>query len=153
MECGDRDILFSELPEHSGQISYHVKERYANSLKDRYGTNLLSLTLKKVSISPEDEELIRKTRRMAAMRDPAVAAQVMLQQQEEAMRLAKLGETYRKWKGASPAYETAVKCAAEKTTKEEVWTCSCGASGTGRFCSECGVKRPETWTCLSCAKT
>ena len=30
-----------------------------------------------------------------------------------------------------------------------VWTCSCGAKNTGKFCSECGTPRPvsETWTC------
>ena len=29
------------------------------------------------------------------------------------------------------------------------WKCSCGATGTGKFCPECGTKKPETtgWTC------
>lgn len=30
------------------------------------------------------------------------------------------------------------------------WTCACGAANTGKFCSECGAKRPEAtggWTC------
>lgn len=29
------------------------------------------------------------------------------------------------------------------------WTCSCGVSNTGKFCSECGNAKPEdnTWTC------
>ncbi len=31
----------------------------------------------------------------------------------------------------------------------ESWTCSCGAVNTGKFCNECGTKKPEntTWTC------
>lgn len=29
-----------------------------------------------------------------------------------------------------------------------VWTCACGASNSGKFCSECGAPRPaESWTC------
>ena len=30
------------------------------------------------------------------------------------------------------------------------WTCTCGAKNTGKFCSECGKKKPEeqgSWTC------
>lgn len=35
------------------------------------------------------------------------------------------------------------------------WICTCGATATGKFCPECGAKRPETpagWTCPSCGK-
>ena len=28
------------------------------------------------------------------------------------------------------------------------WTCACGAVNTGKFCSECGAKKPsDEWTC------
>jgi len=35
------------------------------------------------------------------------------------------------------------------------WKCSCGATATGKFCPECGSKKPEPkpadgWTCPSC---
>lgn len=32
----------------------------------------------------------------------------------------------------------------------DTWTCTCGANNTGKFCIECGVKKPEApvgWTC------
>ena len=37
----------------------------------------------------------------------------------------------------------------ESAAAAGVWTCSCGAKNTGKFCSECGTPRPvsETWTC------
>lgn len=41
------------------------------------------------------------------------------------------------------------ECGARKPEKE-TWDCSCGNKGiTGKFCSECGAKRPEktTWDC------
>ena len=33
------------------------------------------------------------------------------------------------------------------------WTCACGAVATGKFCPECGAKKPEAgWTC-ACGNT
>ena len=32
----------------------------------------------------------------------------------------------------------------------DTWTCSCGTSNTGKFCQNCGAKKPEApvgWTC------
>jgi membrane protease subunit (stomatin/prohibitin family) len=39
------------------------------------------------------------------------------------------------------------ECGAKKP-EETAWTCSCGTVNTGKFCSECGAKKPEgPWTC------
>lgn len=38
------------------------------------------------------------------------------------------------------------ECGAKRP--EASWKCSCGAVNTGKFCQECGAKRPEdSWTC------
>lgn len=36
----------------------------------------------------------------------------------------------------------------EQTSKE--WTCKCGEKNTGKFCTECGTKRPATYKCDKC---
>ncbi len=36
----------------------------------------------------------------------------------------------------------------EQTSKE--WTCKCGAKNTGKFCTECGSKKPATYKCNKC---
>ena len=33
-----------------------------------------------------------------------------------------------------------------------VWQCVCGNNNSGRFCTECGTKKPEDWVC-SCGNT
>lgn len=30
------------------------------------------------------------------------------------------------------------------------WTCTCGCSNSGKFCSECGKSKPELWDCQAC---
>ena len=40
---------------------------------------------------------------------------------------------------------------AAEQSKSDAWTCSCGATNSGKFCSECGSKKPEiasgAWKC------
>ena len=48
----------------------------------------------------------------------------------------------------SPAPSAPTASAAEAST--DTWTCSCGKVNTGKFCVECGAKKPapvEGWTC------
>lgn len=48
----------------------------------------------------------------------------------------------------SPAPSAPAASAAEVST--DTWTCSCGKVNTGKFCVECGAKKPapvEGWTC------
>ena len=44
------------------------------------------------------------------------------------------------------------ECGSKKPEAAAGWTCTCGAVNTGKFCSECGAKRPEddTWFCTEC---
>ena len=34
----------------------------------------------------------------------------------------------------------------------EIWQCACGNNNSGKFCTECGTKKPEGWVC-SCGNT
>lgn len=59
------------------------------------------------------------------------------------------------WKCACGAESTGKFCSECGAKKPETagWTCACGAVNTGKFCSECGAKRPEGndgWFCTEC---
>ena len=80
----------------------------------------------------------------------------MQMQQQEAQRAAQqaAAEAAATWTCACGAKNTGkfcAECGAKKPETEE-WTCSCGAKNTGKFCSECGAKKPEdsTWFCPDC---
>ena len=41
----------------------------------------------------------------------------------------------------------------QSQTPANAWKCACGATANGKFCPECGAKRPEEgWTCACGAK-
>lgn len=42
--------------------------------------------------------------------------------------------------------------AAEQKEQAQKWKCACGAEATGKFCTECGAKKPEGWQC-TCGAT
>ena len=46
--------------------------------------------------------------------------------------------------------------AARRAEKKAGWTCSCGATNAGKFCSECGTKQPSAaggWICPTCGNS
>lgn len=53
---------------------------------------------------------------------------------------------------AAPVAPTAPVASA--TSSGDSWTCQCGATVSGKFCTECGNKKPEmpaaSWTCTKC---
>ena len=42
------------------------------------------------------------------------------------------------------------ECGTKKPEGDGGWKCSCGTTNTGKFCSNCGSKRPETVCCSKC---
>jgi len=52
----------------------------------------------------------------------------------------------------------AAPAAAPAAPATDSWTCACGAIATGKFCPECGAKKPEpkpadSWACPACGAT
>ena len=42
---------------------------------------------------------------------------------------------------------SAVPVSAPSPQNNAVWQCSCGNKNSGKFCTECGTKKPEDWVC------
>ena len=51
--------------------------------------------------------------------------------------------------GATNTGKFCTNCGSPKPAPAESWTCSCGATNTGKFCTNCGSPKPASaqWTC------
>ena len=83
---------------------------------------------------------------------------IIAQQQAQApQQSAPVQPSANAWKcacGATATGKFCPECGAKKPEPQPAagWTCSCGAVNTGKFCSECGAKRPAGAPVYRCDK-
>ena len=85
-------------------------------------------------------------------------AQQLIDAQAQAMANAAAAPAANGWKcacGATATGKFCPECGARKPEPQGGWKCSCGATATGKFCPECGSPKPAddgSWTCSCGAK-
>ena len=171
----------SELELRPNQIVTHTTEledamNTALSAKwgELRGLKVVSIALGSVTLPEEDAELIKQAQRAAIMRDPTMAAATLVGAQADAMKTAAANEggamtgfmgmgmamnaggmnaqnLFAMGQQNQQAQQNAQSAPAAPAASNS-WKCSCGATATGKFCPECGAKKPEpkpanSWTC------
>ena len=157
-------IRYSALPGHTAEIADALNEVLSAKWKKLRGLEIVSFGVSSVTASEEDEAMMKELQRNAVLRNPNMAAAHLVSAQAEAMQSAAKNENgammgfmgmnmanaaggmnanqlFQMGQQAAPAAPAAAAAPADS------WTCSCGAKNTGKFCSECGAKRPEGWVC------
>ena len=75
-------------------------------------------------------------------------------ERDDARREAARSATVDSWKcscGASASGKFCSECGSARPSSADFWKCSCGATASGKFCSECGSPRPlAEWFCPEC---
>ena len=151
------------------------------SLSEKWGSlrgiKVVSIALSTVTLPEEDQELIKQAQRTAIMRDPTMAAATLVGAQADAMKTAAgnsagamtgfMGMGMAMNAGGMNAQnlfamgqqnQQAQQNAQPAPSAPDGWKCSCGATATGKFCPECGAKKPEPkpadgWVCPKCGTT
>ena len=168
-------IRYSALPGHTKELSEALREELSRDWRDFRGIEIQRVGISSVKADEEDEKMIKEMQRNAAFMDPNRAAAHMVGAQAAAMQsaaanqgagpaMAFMGMNMAQGMGglnaqslyqmgqqqAAPAPAAPAPAAAPAA---DSWNCACGNTVTGKFCPECGAKRPEpvnTWTCPGC---
>ncbi len=172
-KISEMGIRYSALPGHTMEIADALNEVLSSKWADLRGVEIVSFGVNSVKASEEDEAMIKELQRNAVFRNANMAAAHLVGAQAAAMQDAakNQGGAFTGFMGmnmaqqgggvnAAQLFEMGAKQAAAQPVQPAQqaangWKCACGATATGKFCPECGAKKPEPkagWVC-SCGAT
>ena len=151
------------------QLNEVLSEKWVNLR----GVEIVSFGVSSVNASEEDEAMIKELQRNAVFRNTNMAAAHLVGAQAQAMQDAakNQGGAFTGFLGMNMAQQGGGMNAAQlfqlgaqqqppqqsapMQRNANAWTCACGATATGKFCPECGSKKPDSnpapgWTCTCC---
>ena len=168
-QIAQRGIIYSDLTMHTMELADSLNELLSKKWRDLRGIEIVSFGISSIRPDEESEKKIRQMQESIFYSDPMLAGSRVATAQANAMEAAaantatgpamafmgmgmagqagganaanlfQMGQQQQQY--VQPAPAPAAPAAAG-------WTCTCGAVVTGKFCTECGAKKPEDgWTC------
>ena len=162
----EKGIRYSSLPGHTMEMADALNQVLSAKWRDLRGMEIVSFGVSSITANEDDEKMLKELQRAAAFKDPTMGAAYTVAAQAEAMKAA-AGNSAGAMTGfmgmgmamnaggvnAQNLYamgqQQPAAPAAAPAPAANAWKCpSCGASATGKFCPECGAKKPEDgWKC------
>ena len=162
------EIRPHQIISHNAELGDAMKTALASDWGDR-GLEVAKVAVASITLTEEDQELIKQAQKAAMYKDPTMAAANFYGAQADAMRTAAgnsggaavgfMGMNMAMNAGATnpqALFEMGQKQQAEQTAAAAAgsWICpKCGKSASGNFCTKCGTAKPaeaNTWTCPKC---
>ena len=163
-KISDMGIRYSALPGHTLELSQALNEVLSGKWRDLRGLEIVSFGVSSVKASEEDEQMLKQMQQAKAYMNPGMAAANLARAQATAMQDAAKNQG-----GAAMAFmgmnmaqnaggfnpQNLYQMGAQQPQQApsgSTWKCACGATATGKFCPECGAKKPEpvqsgSWRC------
>ena len=171
-KLSDLELRPNQIVSHNTDLENAMNESLSEKWGSLRGIKVVSIALSTVTLPEEDQELIKQAQRTAIMRDPTMAAATLVGAQADAMKTAAgnsagamtgfmgMGMAMNAGGGGMNAQNLFAMGQQQQQQQQtpaaapaaEGWKCSCGATVTGKFCPECGSKKPEpvqagAWKC------
>ena len=151
----------NQIVAHTDDLENAMNSALSKKWGELRGLQVVSIALGSLTLPEEDAEMIKQAQRTAILRDPTMAAATLTGAQADAMKAAAsntagamtgfMGMGFAQQAGGINAQQLyAMGSQQASASKAGGWKCSCGAIATGKFCPECGAKRPApsgSWKC------
>ena len=166
-KLSELELRPNQIVNHTTDLENAMNQALSTKWGQLRGLQVVSIALGSLTLPEEDAELIKQAQRVAIMRDPTMAAATLVGAQADAMKAAAANEggAMTGFMGMGMAMNGGgmnaqnlfamgqqQAAAPAPVPAANGWKCSCGATATGKFCPECGNKKPEPkpaagWTC------
>ena len=170
-KLSDLQIRPNQIVSHNKDLEDAMNIALSTKWGKLRGLKVVSIALGSVTLPPEDAEMIKQLQKAAVLQNQNMAAATLVNAQADAMKSAAsnaagamtgfMGMGMAMNAGGTNAQNLfamgqqqaqAAPVAPQQapaSSPADSWKCSCGAVGTGKFCTECGSPRPENngWTC------
>ncbi len=166
-KLSELELRPNQLVAHNTELEQAMNEALSTKWSELRGLKIISVALGSVTLPVEDAELIKTAQKTAMMRDPTMAAATLVSAQADAMKSAAsnkngamagfVGMGMAQQAGNMNAQtlfqmgqqQQQAAATAQSTAGTNTWKCICGTIATGKFCPECGAKKPaaEGWVC------
>ncbi len=160
-------VRYSAIPGHTLELAEALNQQLSEKWGKNRGIEIVELGMSSVKASEEDEQMIKEMQKTAAYTDPTLAAAYTVTAKGEAMKAAAsnangalngfMGLNMAGGAGSVDVNALYAMGNAQKETaapKAGSWKCpQCGSEVNGKFCPECGTKKPEEtegWKCPQC---
>ncbi len=156
----------NQIVAHTAELEQALNTELSSKWQETRGLKIVSIALASLTLPEEDAELIKQAQRTAILRDPTMAAATLVGAQSDAMKAAAENENgaMTGFMGFGMAAQAGgvnaqnlynmgqQRNASQPAPSADAWKCSCGNMATGKFCTECGAKKPaDGWEC-SCGQ-
>ena len=121
-----------ELLQHTEALCDKLRQVMTEKWSGLRGIEVFSVALESVQVL--DAAMLRDLQRDAVLKDPNMAAAYLTGTKADAMKSAAANES-----GASVLVAAIL---GKPASANSGWKCGCGADNTGKFCTECGTKKP-----------
>ena len=170
-KLSEMELRPNQIIAHNTELEDAMNEALTAKWGELRGLKVVSVALGSVTLPPEDQELIKNAQREGMYRNPGMAGAHIVASQGDAMTAAAsnsagamtgfMGMGMAMNTGAGPMNAAQTFYAMDQQNQQQAqaqqpqapaagaWTCpKCGARVTGKFCPECGEKKPEDgWKC------
>ena len=172
-------IEYDEILAHTMELADSLNEVLSKKWSEYRGIEIVNFGINSIKASDEDEAKLKEYQTRATLVNPNMRTAYMAGGMTEAMQTAAANEgagpamafmgmnmaqnagmmgmqgygqpmAQQPQQMAQPVQQAPQPAEPQQQAAAAgTWTCSCGAVNTGKFCNECGNKKPEAieWTC------